>query len=627
MRRGAPLVAALALSCATTTTTTLMPPASEPLVYSAPDPEISSEAYRAVLEAELELQEGNVPGGIARLREAVLHDPASAYLRVRLAEAWLEAGDAGQAREAGQEALAITSDPRHAAAALRVVGRAWAATGEAKRARTAYQGALASSPADRETSSLLAELLVEQGDLAGAEEVIETLMSNEPGAIDGFVLLAGIFAARGDLERASIHVERALSREHADAVALALKLKLLWSEGRFVEALPAARALASVQGGAPEVRRDLLSALALAGAYGDAEVLADAWLEENDAEEVRLAIAEGWERAGELTRARAVLNPQEKPRGGNGDNRALPPRFAAEVARLYLQQGEVARAKDTVCPLVDVEASASIASLVLSTCTRALVRADRPQEAGVLLLKRVTVLGPSLGASAAVLVDAMTRVAKAGGLDRERALRLVDQALAEEHDEPDIIALVARAHEELGDVDGARAILDEALRARPSSPDLLFSLAHHLDRQRQPLPALEIVERLIERGQTGVDELNFAAFALAEAGVRLAEAPRLAWRALVQDPLNGYVLDTLGWALLQQGDVDGALRTLQRADRLSPGEGELLFHLACALERKGDRGARAVALRAQELLDGDEPLRARIDQLLARLADGTQGTP
>lgn len=631
MRRGS-LLAALALaavcaavSCATATTPS-MPPASARATASEdsePDPEISSEAYRAVLEAELELQEGNVPGGIARLREAVLHDPASTYLRVRLAEAWLEAGDAAQARGAGEEALAIAPNN---VAALRVVGRAWAAAGDATRARRAYQRALVASPADRESASLLAELLVEQGDIAEAEAVIEKRMSNEPGAVDGYLSLARIFAERGELERAFTHVERALAREPADPLALALKLTLLWSEGRFLEALPAARALASVAGDDSDVRRDLLSALALAGAISDAEVFAAAWLDEDGAEAVRITVAAGWERAGEIARAIAVLDPGRDPAVPAETAMArLSPRSAAEAARLRLQQREVARAVATVCPTVDAPASPAVAAFALATCAHALVDAGRASDAGALLSKHAMRLGPSLGEGAPVIVDGLTTVARAGGLERGRALALADQALAADAAEPDTIAVVARAHEELGDVEGGRKILDDALRARPSSPDLLFALARHLDRQLQPLPAVEIVERLLDRGRTGVDELNFAAFALADAGVRVDEAPRLAWRALVQDPLNGYVVDTLGWALLQGGDVEGAVRTLRRADRLSPGEGEVLFHLACALEQQGDASALAVASRAKALLTDSDPMQARVAALLTRLAVRAQG--
>ncbi len=608
---------ALALACTTPTATMLTPSSGDGtgranVEDNIVDPEISSEAYRAVLEAELELQEGNVPEGIGFLRESVMHDPASAYLRMRLAEAWLEAGDAAQAREAGEAALAI--NPKHVSS-LRVVGRAWALAGESKKARAAYERALSVAPADRESSALLAELLVEEGDLAGAEAVIEKLMAGEPGAVDGYLSLARIFAERGEIEHARTHVERALAREPADPQALGLKLTLLWSEGRFDDALPAANALARVAGAEPEVRRDVLTAHALAGKMSDADALATAWLEEDGAENVRLAVAEGWERAGELTRALAVLDPVKSA--------PLSPRSAAESARIRMQLGENARAVDVVCPLVDAPAEVMVSAFVLATCARALVAVtpSRAKDAGTLIVKRTSKLAPALSDAAPVYIDVLTDVAKAGGLARDEALRIANAALFADPTEPNTIGGVARAHEELGDVDGGRRILDEALRARPAHPDILFSLARHLDRQKQSAAAVEIVERLLDRGKTGVDELNFAAFALADAGTRADEAEHFAWRALVQDPLNGYVVDTLGWTLFAKGDYAAAVATLQRADRLSPREGEVLFHLASALEKKGDAaGAIEAAEKAKALLAPDDPVQARLAELLTRLA-------
>lgn len=623
-RSSALAVVACSVACATPTTTMPAPSLGDGSVHAnvednISDPEISSEAYRSVLEAELELQDGNVPEGIAHLRESVLHDPASAYLRMRLAEAWLEAGDAGQAREAGEAALAI--NPKHVGA-LRVVGRAWALAGESKKARDAYERALNAAPADRESSALLAELLVEDGDLAGAEAVIEKLMAGEPGAVDGYLSLARIFAERGEIERAFVHVERALAREPADPQALALKLTLSWSEGRFDTALPAANALARVAGAEPEVRRDVLTAHALAGKMADADALAAAWLEEDGSEDVRLAVAEGWERAGELTRAIAVLDPAKSA--------PLSPRSAADSARIRMQLGESARAVEVVCPLVDAPADVMVSAFVLATCARALVEVDadhlagkgaRAKEAGALIIKRAAKLAPTLGDAAPIYLDVVTDVAKAGGVPRDEALRIANAALFADPTEPNTIAGVARAHEVLGDVDGGRRILEEALRARPAHPDILFALARHLDRQKQSTAAIEIVERLLDRGKTGVEELNFIAFALADSGTRAAEAEHMAWRALVQDPLNGYVVDTLGWTLFAKGDYAAAVATLQRADRLSPREGELLFHLAAALEKKGDAvAALETAEKAKALLRADDPVLARVAELLARLA-------
>jgi len=61
-------------------------------------------------------------------------------------------------------------------------------------------------------------------------------------------------------------------------------------------------------------------------------------------------------------------------------------------------------------------------------------------------------------------------------------------------------------------------------------------------------------------------------------------------------PQSAGVADTLGWILLEQGDIERALPLLERAAALAPGEPEIGFHLATALVRVGKREAAAKIL-------------------------------
>ena len=84
--------------------------------------------------------------------------------------------------------------------------------------------------------------------------------------------------------------------------------------------------------------------------------------------------------------------------------------------------------------------------------------------------------------------------------------------------------------------------------------------------------------------------------------------------------MNGYVVDTLGWATLMAGDATAAVALLRRADRLSPDEGEIVFHLGAALAAADDKeGARTTLARARTLLAQDDPLLPRLDALLRGL--------
>lgn len=592
-------------------------PASSPLPANPNDdkqlPTVSAEAYRSVLEAELQLEAGNLPAAIQLLREAVLHDPASPYLHVRLAEAWLDSGDTDEARRAAEAALRLDA---RCVPALRALGAAALAAGETSDAKRAWAEALRAAPGDRETSLLLAELLVGEGELDEAERTVAALMEHEPGAVDGYLALARVFAERGEVERAFTHVARALAREADDADALAQKLGLLWALGRFEEALPVARSLAAAAGDGPSVRRDLLSAYAAAGLLDEARELAGAWLAEDSAEEMRLLVADAWERAGHPEEALAVLTP---PSSG-----PLSARSAVEVARLSVARGDVHTAVRAVCPVAaEPGASGPTAVVTASACARALVRAGRSAEAAKLLDERLATLG-----RAPRLLDAFALVASGGGAQPERALAAARAALLENPSDARVVEAVARVHTRLGDVAGARRAFDEALRASPSDPELLFALARHLEEQGEPLAAVDVVERLVERGHRGPEEFNFLAFTLAEAERRPEDARRYAWRAVVADPLNGYVVDTLGWCEFAAGRMDPAIAALRRADRLSPGEAEILFHLASAEERRGEhKAARANAERALVLVERDPEqavLRKKVELLLSRLRKSTE---
>lgn len=574
---------------------------------------VSSEAYRALLEAELALQSGDVPSAVVLLREATVHDPASAYLALRLAEGLLEAGSPDEARRAAEAALALAPD---LIAALRVVGSSQLAAGDTEGARSTLETALTRAPSDKPTATMLAELLAEAGDLDGAERVIDRFVAHAHQANDVTLALARVFAERGRPERALIHVERALSTSPGDAQALALQMTLLWALGRFEQALPVAQELARTEGDAPDVRRDLLTAHALAGRLDEARGLASAWLEDDASMELRLLVSEAWERAGVLSEAASTLE-------GAMSSGAGPAPIRAELARLALDAGNAQRAAAAACAATPAGSAppAVVASLV-ATCGRAWLKQGRAAEAHRLLAERTPT-----AEDAGPLLELLADVAAAEGIVPEEANAFLEAALRTmPADAPDagVLDAAARVHEALGAPAAARAALDEALRRRPSDPDLLFALARHLERSGAPGAAAEIVERVMDRGREGIAELNFVAFTLAEAGSRLEDAQRLAWRALVQDPLNGYVMDTLGWCVFMAGDVQTAAEILRRAVRLVPGDGEVLFHLATVEARAGDGRAATTALRrALELLDKRHRVRGRAEALRRTLEGGS----
>lgn len=74
--------------------------------------------------------------------------------------------------------------------------------------------------------------------------------------------------------------------------------------------------------------------------------------------------------------------------------------------------------------------------------------------------------------------------------------------------------------------------------------------------------------------------LNFAAYALARAGVQLETAEEYVQKALEEDAKNGAYLDTLGWIYFQQGRLEEALEKILYAYEIEGDDPVIADHLA-----------------------------------------------
>lgn len=93
--------------------------------------------------------------------------------------------------------------------------------------------------------------------------------------------------------------------------------------------------------------------------------------------------------------------------------------------------------------------------------------------------------------------------------------------------------------------------------------------------------AVASLRRALELEGESPELLNGVAYALAEAGVELAEAERLVDAALSGEPENADYLDTKGWVLCKRGEVEAGLVWIERASAASEGEvAEIEEHLA-----------------------------------------------
>lgn len=124
----------------------------------------------------------------------------------------------------------------------------------------------------------------------------------------------------------------------------------------------------------------------------------------------------------------------------------------------------------------------------------------------------------------------------------------------------------------------AMLVLDAALARAPDDTDLLYEaamLAERLDR-------IDLMEdklrKVIALKPEHAHAHNALGYSLADRAMRLDEAQALIERALELAPDDPFILDSLGWVYFRRGDLDSALKHLERAYAMR-NDAEIAAHL------------------------------------------------
>ncbi|WP_209348864.1 tetratricopeptide repeat protein [Pontixanthobacter sp. CEM42] len=182
---------------------------------------------------------------------------------------------------------------------------------------------------------------------------------------------------------------------------------------------------------------------------------------------------------------------------------------------------------------------------------------------------------------------------------------------------PQMLALASRLSQQLGRDDPYAARLGKV-----SPPEDLSSRLAAADRaigRSEWAEARDIYAGLRDEGlEANALVLNNGAIAELNTG-NSSEAVQLARRAIALTPGDPFVMDTLGWVLLQSGgDKKEALAWLGKAKDAAPGNLEFRWHYAAALAANGRRAeAREIASGVREFADAAQ--RKHIDDLLSKI--------
>ena len=125
----------------------------------------------------------------------------------------------------------------------------------------------------------------------------------------------------------------------------------------------------------------------------------------------------------------------------------------------------------------------------------------------------------------------------------------------------------------------ASQAFEEGIRYNPGNPDLLFNLGTAYDKLNRFDDVVQTLESALKLDPKHADTLNYLGYTYADRNMRIPEAVELTQRAVSLKPDNGYYVDSLAWALFKMGRLDDAKAEITKAATLVKDDPVIYEHL------------------------------------------------
>lgn len=549
--------------------------------------------------ARASLSRGDTDAAIEMLKRGIAEDPENSDLRFQLAIALMNAGrrdefaevlnsiDASASRHdefrrdmLGAMSISQTGGLDEAlVAANRLVGD-WpknpnahsfrgsvlAARNELEPARASFSKATELQPGDLTALRNLALIDETQGDVAAAKNRFELIIEAQPNATWAMLGLARLAARDNDLAAAREWLQRVRSLDAGAVRPRASLAAILLAEGDYGEAEKVIYEALQTDDTIPQLHDLLGRARALQGDHaGAAMAFRNALDGAPDNDQYRLNLANAQLGAGNVRLAEQTLLED-----GAVNLDHIPTAVAA--ASMKVESGDLGGAMQIARALQERRPQSPIP---LALEGEIQLRNDRP----------------------------------------EAANKAYDRALA-----IDVVRTHAlRAHRIKTDLgrDDRFAPLRNWLAESPEDYEVRLALAGSLQSANRLDESIAEYQTVLERdADNGIALNNLAWTYYLTKDARAADTARRAFELM---PSSGSVADTLGWILVEAGQVAEGVEMLERAVTLSYGRAEVRYHYAVGLAKSGrpDEARRIL----QDIVSGDDPFSSRADaeRLLADL--------
>ncbi|AOF83513.1 putative PEP-CTERM system TPR-repeat lipoprotein [Methyloversatilis sp. RAC08] len=150
-------------------------------------------------------------------------------------------------------------------------------------------------------------------------------------------------------------------------------------------------------------------------------------------------------------------------------------------------------------------------------------------------------------------------------------------------------------HRRAGNAAQAKASVESLVRARPRDLEMKLLLSQAQTDAGQLREAKLTLETVLKAGESAPVLNNLANL---QWQLKDPAAQQTAERAFKLAPGDPLILDTLGWILVQNAQIDAGLRHLREARLRDPANPEIRFHLAWALAKSGRKAEARQELEA-----------------------------
>ena len=539
----------------------------------------SKDARLLTLLGSAHMQIGKYNAGTEYFSRAVAAAPDTADIRTKLALGSLALGHHETAIGELEKAIDLDPDARQASVLLPLI----------KLRRGDYDGALAAAralakrkPDNPVAQNLIGAALLGKGDLEGARATFKSALERHPDFHAARMNLGQLALRAGDPETARGHYRQVLKKD-----------------AKHIGAMMAMAAIGAKTENRPEVEEWLKKAI-----EANPQALAP-----------RLQLVQHYTKSSEFRRALQIAREMNQNIPNN--LRALEILGRAETAA-----GEPISAVETFRRVVGLSPKSARAHGMLAGARMAAndfksARKDLAAAIAVdpnyvparIAMVELAVREGHMKEAMKLAQDIRTKFAKspAGDLligDIKVRLRKFDEAIAayEAGMKKSNNAMLAlrrfQARRRAGDVDRALAELRDWVEKKDDRAARHVLASAYISAGRYD-EAIRQSEKLLVMEKNNPVLLNNLAWLY-----QMRNDPRavaFAERALARAPRSAAVMDTLGWILVNQGKLRRAVSLLRRASVLAPSQGDIRYHLAVALHRRGETLEARTAL--ERLLD------------------------